>query len=105
MKSKSTKKVTNKEDIITETVMPDGVDSKTINRLSRRELIIAILGFVFGVVIILLGIILLLNIDRGEIELLVKIIGLHIEVTSAPPGIVISLIGLIVIYITRYRIL
>jgi len=104
MKRKFKKKVTNNDNNIGDTSIPDGADSSSIKRLSTLEFIYAMFGLLLSIALIILGVTFLNKINQGEIEFLVKLLNLHVETKNASPGIILIISGLITLYITQYRI-
>lgn len=79
----------------------DDVIKKAIESQYRYSII----GYIVGVVIILLGAVLLvLKIFFPQNDISFKILSFSISTNNASPGIILFIIGLIIIYITRFSV-
>ena len=73
-----------------------------LKELSKHQLIYSIAGLVLGLVCILGGIALFLNGVVGSISWTAKILGAESIVSDAAPGAVLFIVGLFIVFVTRY---
>lgn len=73
-----------------------------VERLSKHQLIYSIAGLVLGLVCILGGVALFINGVAGSTSWTAKILGAESQVTDAAPGAVLFIVGLFIVFITRY---
>ena len=76
---------------------------ETILKLSKHQLIYSILGLVLGLVCIIGGIILFLFGITGKMSWTAKFIGASSEILDAAPGAVLFIVGLFIVFVTRYK--
>lgn len=76
---------------------PDAVQA-----LSKHQLVYSIAGLVLGLVCVVSGVVLFLNGVAGSTSWTAKILGAESTINDAAPGAVIFVVGLFVVFITRY---
>jgi hypothetical protein len=64
--------------------------------------IYSILGLVVGVVCVLGGIVLFIHGITGSSSWVVKFLGLESNISDAAPGVILFIVGLFIVFITRY---
>ena len=74
----------------------------SIENLSRHHLIYSICGLVLGLVSIIGGIVLFLYGVSGSMSWTAKLLGAESKLLDAAPGAVLFIVGLFMVYITRY---
>ena len=85
--------------------IPNNSSDDVIKEAIKSQYRYSIIGYIVGIVIILLGIILLvLKIFFPLNDLSFKILSFSISTSNASPGIILFIIGLIIIYITRFSV-
>lgn len=75
-----------------------------IEKLSRDQRIYSTIGLVLGVIIILGGLILFLYGVTGKMNWTAKFLGASSEILDASPGAVLFIVGLFIIFFTRFKI-
>lgn len=78
-------------------------DPQIIGRVARYEFAYAILGLTVGLICIVLGLVLFLHGAQGTTSWTARLLGLQTDVTDAAPGVMFGLVGLFVIFVSRYR--
>jgi hypothetical protein len=73
-----------------------------LEKLSKHQLIYSITGLILGLVCTLGGVALFLNSVVGSTSWTAKILGAESTITDAAPGTVLFIVGLFVVFITRY---
>ena len=77
---------------------------ETIEKISKHQYIYSITGLVGGLLCILSGIILFILGISGRISWTASLLGAKSELIDAAPGGLLFIIGIFVIFITRYKI-
>jgi len=77
-------------------------DPQTFQHLGSYNFIYAVLGLVLGLVCIIGGIVLFLNGVAGSTSWTAKILGAESNISDAAPGVVLFIVGLFVVYVTRF---
>lgn len=84
-------------------VFVSGLNSdESVILLSKHQLIYSILGLVLGFVCVIGGIILFLAGAIGAMSWTAKFLGASSEILDAAPGAVLFIVGLFVVFVTRY---
>lgn len=78
--------------------------AETIEKILKQKLIYSIIGLVGGLLCILSGIILFILGISGSISWTASLLGARSELIDATPGGLLSIIGIVVIFLTRYKI-
>jgi hypothetical protein len=71
--------------------------------LAKREGSKSTLGLVIGLICVVGGIALIYAGVEGSIDWTLKVMGLESKLAKASPGVVLSVAGVIIIWITRFR--
>src|SRR5262245_5157477 len=74
----------------------------TVERLSKHHLIYSLLGLVLGLVCVVGGIVLFLHGVVGSTSWTAKAFGAESHITDAAPGAVLFIVGLFIVFSTRY---
>jgi hypothetical protein len=74
------------------------------SRVEKHQYNISLIALFLGTIIFIGGLILFFHSLNGRTKWVVSFLGIHSELSDAPPGIVLCIIGLFVIYINRYSI-
>lgn len=72
--------------------------------LIKNQLLYSMLGLAFGVICVTLGFILFLNNIDGVSNFEIDIMGFKSKVEGAAPGVVLFFFGLIIIFITKFKV-
>jgi hypothetical protein len=84
-------------------VMPSNMnDHSTWETIARYHLIYSLAGLLLGCICIIGGIILFLHGVVGSTSWTAKIIGAESRVADAAPGAVLFIVGLFIVYVTRF---
>jgi hypothetical protein len=84
-------------------VMPHDVrDPEVWREATRYQLIYSSAGLVLGLVCIIGGVILFLHGVTGATSWTAKVIGLQSNISDAAPGAVLFIVGLFIVFITRF---
>lgn len=75
-----------------------------IENLSKHQLIYSILGLVLGLVCVVGGVILFLAGVTGKMNWTASFLGASSEILDAAPGAVLFIVGLFIIFVTRYKV-
>ena len=78
--------------------------AETVEKISKQRFIYSIIGLVGGLLCILGGIILFILGISGSISWTTSLLGAKSELIDAAPGGLLFIIGVFVIFITRYKI-
>ncbi len=78
-------------------------DDKTQLSLAKYELINAVIGQVLGLVCVLGGIALFFNGVAGTTSWTAKLLGAESTITDAAPGAILFIVGLFIVFVTRYK--
>lgn len=70
----------------------------------RYEFTYSIWGLVAGVFLALIGVVLLFHGVAGSASWTTKLLGAESEISDAGPGVILFIVGLFVVYITRFRV-
>lgn len=79
-----------------------GEAHKTMQTVSRHQLTYSITGLIVGLLLAIGGIILFLNGVAGGGSWTLRTLGLGSSLSDAGPGAILFVVGLIVIFVTRY---
>ena len=85
--------------------MSDNFASKhpgTVRTLSIHQLIYSITGLVLGLVCVIGGIVLFLNGVVGSTNWTANFLGVESNISDAAPGAILFLVGLFIVFVTRY---
>lgn len=74
------------------------------NRATLLHFWYSISGLVLGIVCVIIGMILTLRGVTGSSSWTAKFLGLRSEITDAAPGVIFGLLGLFVIWITKFNV-
>ncbi|MBU1145694.1 MAG: hypothetical protein KJ971_07595 [Firmicutes bacterium] len=75
---------------------------KTVETLSKHHLIYSIAGLMVGLLCVIGGIVLFLNGVAGSTSWTAKFIGVESDISDAAPGAVLFIVGLFIVFLTRY---
>jgi len=75
---------------------------KLVEQISRHQLIYSICGLVLGFLCVVGGIVLLLAGVAGKVNWTAKFLGASSGILDAAPGVVLIIVGLFVVFMTRY---
>ncbi|SBS38044.1 hypothetical protein MSP8886_04369 [Marinomonas spartinae] len=89
--------------VVNQTHIDPSTESGTQLTLAKYELIYAIIGQVLGLVCILGGLALFLNGIAGSTNWTAKIFGAESTITDAAPGAILFIVGLFLVWVTRYK--
>ena len=76
---------------------------RLVNSLARQELAYSLAGLVVGLLCVLGGIVLFLLGITGNVSWTTKVLEAESRLADASPGAVLFVVGLFVVFITRYR--
>ena len=79
-------------------------DQSSYQRFSLYQLIYSLSGLVLGLVCVLGGIVLFLNGVVGSTSWTAKMLGAESNVSDAAPGAVLFIVGLFIVFVTRFSI-
>lgn len=71
-------------------------------RIAKYHLIYSLSGLLVGLAIVAGGVYLCINGIAGSTQWSARILGLKSEINDAAPGVIISIVGLFVIFLTRF---
>jgi hypothetical protein len=80
------------------------IDPGTYKRFSLYQLIYSLAGLVLGLACIVGGIVLFLRGVTGSTSWTAKMIGAESQVSDAAPGVVLFIVGLFIVFVTRFGI-
>ena len=86
------------------TVPRDLKDPSTFRRFAHLHLIYSLAGLVLGLACILGGIVLALHGITGSTSWTASFIGTTSEISDAGPGVVLFVVGLFIVWVTRFSI-
>ena len=89
--------------VVNQSFIDPVTDSSTQLSLAKNELVYSITGLVLGLLCVLGGIALFLNGVAGATSLTAKFLGAESTITDAAPGVVLFIVGLFVVFVTRYK--
>jgi len=89
--------------VVNQSHIDPSTDSRTQLTLAKYELIYAIIGQVLGLVCIVGGLGLFLNGIVGSTNWTTKIFGAESTMTDAAPGAILFVVGLFLVWVTRYK--
>ena len=72
--------------------------------VTRYEFTYSMWGLVAGVLLALVGVVLLIHGVAGSASWTTKVLGAESEISDAAPGVILFIVGLFVVYITRFRV-
>jgi len=72
-------------------------------KLSKHQLIYSVLGLVSGLLCVIVGVILFVNGVTGSTSWTASFLGAQSEISDTAPGGILFIVGLFVIFLTRYR--
>jgi hypothetical protein len=75
---------------------------KTVERLSKHQLIYSVLGLVLGLSCVIGGVVLFLHGVVGSTSWTARILGAESHISDAAPGAVLFIVGLFFVLVTRY---
>jgi hypothetical protein len=78
-------------------------DPDLLRRSVRYRFVYSMAGLVFGLICVIGGILLFLNGVAGSADWTAKILGGDSTITDAAPGAVLFVVGLLVVFLTRYK--
>jgi archaellum biogenesis protein FlaJ (TadC family) len=81
----------------------DRHNDNLVYRVSKHQLVYSILGLILGLVCIIGGVLLFLAGVTGAMSWTAKFLGASSEIFDAAPGAVLFIVGLFVVFITRYE--
>ena len=71
--------------------------------LSRNQLIYSLVALILGLACIVGGLVLFLNGVAGSTSWVASILGAKSELSDAPAGVVLFVVGFFIVFVTRYR--
>jgi len=75
---------------------------RLVEQLSKHQLVYSVLGLVLGLACIFGGVVLFLHGVTGSTSWTARILGAESQITDAAPGAVLFIVGLFVVFVTRY---
>ena len=84
--------------------VPDNLGRSFWKQTNRFHFIYSLFGLLIGAIFIILGIVLFFHGVGGSVSWTAKILGLESQISDAPPGVVLFVVGLFVIFVTRYSV-
>lgn len=84
------------------TLSKDSLTQAEIRRIVRYQFIYSIVGVIFGASSMIVGSILLYLGLSGSSSFTTKLLGADISITDAGPGTVLFIVGLLVVFITKF---
>jgi hypothetical protein len=85
-------------------VVPPGVGDKVWERATAYQFWYSVLGLVVGIVCVVGGIILFVHGVAGKTSWTASVIGLNSQLTDAAPGSIFGILGLFIIWVTRFKV-
>lgn len=89
--------------VVNETAVTPDTDVLLQQILARYQLYYSIAGLVLGLVCMLGGIFLFIQGVTGAAEWYANVLGLESRISQAAPGAILFVVGLAVVYCTRYK--
>jgi hypothetical protein len=80
------------------------LDPELLKRSIRYRFIYSMTGLILGLVCILGGVVLFLNGVAGSASWTAKVMGGDSTLTDAAPGAILFVVGLLVVFLTRYKV-
>lgn len=77
-------------------------DPEFWNRAARYQLIYSLVGLVFGISCVIIGMVLVIRGVTGSSSWTASFIGLQSNISDAPPGVILFVVGLFVVYVTKF---
>ena len=74
----------------------------TVVALSKHHLIYSTAGLILGLICVIGGVVLFLNGVVGSTSWTAKVLGAQSDLSDAAPGAILFIVGLFVVFITRY---
>ena len=86
--------------------IPKSIKStKLWDKVVKFQFIYSILGMITGIIFMVIGILLFINgLDDGNSELSIKILNSSFDIKKATPSGILFLVGLIIVFITKFKI-
>jgi hypothetical protein len=81
----------------------EAIDKETLKHIADLQFKYSVVGLVLGMASIILGCILLYVGITGESSFAANAVGMKTELNDAAPGTVLLIIGLLIIYVTRFK--
>lgn len=91
------------DDRIMYSLVDHSTDNRTQLALAKYQLIYSIIGLVLGLSSMLGGIVLFIKGVSGTMNWTAQILGAESNIVNAAPGAVLFIVGLFVVFITRYK--
>ena len=98
-----TNKNYNRRVVTTYCLVDPSTDSSTQTTLAKYQLIYSIIGLALGLVAIIGGIYLFIKGVTGSMNWSAKILGAESNLVDAAPGAVLFIVGLFVVFVTRFK--
>lgn len=89
--------------MVNQSFVDPSTDPKIQISLAKFELINALIGQILGLACVLGGVALFLNGVSGSTSWTTKILGAESTITDAAPGVVLFIVGLLFVFVTRYK--
>ena len=86
------------------TVPPSLNDPQTYQKFGLYQFIYSMFGLVLGLICMLGGIVLFLRGVAGSTSWTAKFIGIESHLSDSPPGVMLFVVGLFVVWVTRFTI-
>lgn len=77
---------------------------KVSSEVSRLHLIYSLTGLILGLCCVIAGVVLFLHGVTGSTSWISKFVGASNEISDAAPGTILFIVGLLVVWITRFKI-
>jgi hypothetical protein len=78
------------------------IDAMLAGRLVTFQLIYSLVGLALGLACVILGVVLLLHGIAGSTGWVVQLLGLRSSLSDAAPGTILFVVGLVVVFLTRF---
>lgn len=75
---------------------------KTVQTLSKHHLVYSMAGLLLGLACVIGGVVLFLNGIVGSTSWTAKFLGAESTINDAAPGVVLFIVGLFIVFVTRY---
>jgi hypothetical protein len=79
-------------------------DPHTYRELAKLQLIYSLFGLVLGLACVLGGMVLCLNGVAGSTSWTAQLVGAESKISDATPGVVLFVVGLFVVWVTRFSV-
>jgi hypothetical protein len=84
--------------------IPSSMDATLARSITTHQLIYSLAGLLMGLACIVGGLVLALRGVTGSAGWTAKVLGLESELTDAAPGVVLFVVGIFMVWVTRYNV-